>query len=73
MNNNLGITSWDAQQKHCPIFPFETQYLFNHTLQQTTTKDVPRKCIGDACMMWTWVAGSSDRGYCGLRGHVVIP
>lgn len=79
MNENHGITPNEAAIKLCPVMPpYGLAITTNGSeISRATSISINvngmRMCQGQACMMWTWIAGSNERGYCGLRGHVVLP
>lgn len=80
MSENHGMSTQEATAKICPVMPGLGWYvaansggeLFRSNTIQITSSG-PSYCRAEHCAMWTWVAGSRERGYCGLRGHVVIP
>lgn len=78
-NDNYGMTPSEASGKICPILPGLGWYVgstageLGRASSITISSQGPSFCRSNGCAMWTWIAGSIERGYCGLRGHVVIP
>jgi len=76
MSSNMK-TIQEAIMTRCPHF-FELAYSTTYegtmsSQQPTAMTNADSYCLGSGCMMWKWASGSSEKGYCGLAGKVVIP
>lgn len=84
MSENF-MTVVEAMSRHCPLLVYRN-FTVSPYSNSSTPPEMARAgslsisesptfgpCAGAGCMMWTWQAGSSSLGYCGLRGKVVIP
>ena len=54
----------EAKNKMCP-YVFMSYFMPGNIRGETPCNS---RCQANECMMWRWIGGMSDDGYCGLAG-----
>ncbi len=87
MNEPNSVSVNEARARRCPVLAAPATHYYTYAAgsgqehlfpqpQRVVSVAVSHStimCEADRCMMWVWLPGSSDRGYCGLRGKLIVP